>query len=65
MNYEKIYNQIIEKARAENRIKGTSVYYEKHYIVPKCLGGSNKKEKIKNVTYVSRIPWNKGKKFSN
>lgn len=38
MNYEKIYNQIIEKARAENRIKGT---------------------------YVSRIPWNKGKEFSN
>jgi len=50
MNYEKIYNQIIEKARTENRIKGTSVYYEKHHIVPKCLGGSNKKENLVLLT---------------
>lgn len=39
MNYFKIYNGIIEKAKAENRVKGKGVYYEAHHILPKCLGG--------------------------
>jgi len=40
MNYEKIYNQIIQKANSEDRkkIKG-GVYYEAHHIIPKCMGG--------------------------
>ena len=37
MNYEKIYNQIIQKAK--NRI--TDEYTEKHHIIPKCMGGGN------------------------
>lgn len=43
MNYVKIYNQIVDKARKENRSKSNS-YYENHHILPKCLGGSNKKD---------------------
>ncbi|MFZ4598934.1 MAG: HNH endonuclease signature motif containing protein [Terrimicrobiaceae bacterium] len=44
MNYQKIYDQIIEKARKQNREKGKGVYYESHHIIPKCLGGSNRKD---------------------
>ena len=39
MNYQRIYDQIIERARRESRGKGEGVYYEAHHIVPKCLGG--------------------------
>lgn len=42
MNYEKIYNAIVAKAKSEDRkkIKG-GIYYESHHIIPKCMGGSN------------------------
>jgi hypothetical protein len=46
MNYQKIYNQIIE--RAKNRVLGG--YKEKHHILPKCLGGDNKKENLIELT---------------
>lgn len=39
MNYQKIYNQIIDRARKENREKGVGIYYEAHHTIPKCLGG--------------------------
>jgi hypothetical protein len=42
MNYIKIYNQIVEKAKSENRVKGGDTYYEAHHITPKCLGGEGK-----------------------
>lgn len=40
MNYEKIYNDIISKAKSEDRkkVKG-GVYYEAHHIIPRCMGG--------------------------
>ena len=46
MNHQKIYNDIIDRSKSLNRIKvlksNTSyVYYERHHILPKCLGGSN------------------------
>jgi hypothetical protein len=37
MNYLKIYNNLIEKSK--NRI--LEKYYEKHHIIPKCIGGDN------------------------
>jgi hypothetical protein len=42
MNYQKIYNQIIERAK-NRKLEG---YKEKHHIVPKCLGGLNNKENL-------------------
>jgi hypothetical protein len=37
MNYGKVYNQIIERAKSQIR----DGYLERHHIVPKCIGGSN------------------------
>lgn len=42
MNYKRIYDSIIDKARLENRTKKSGVYYEAHHIIPKCLGGTGK-----------------------
>jgi hypothetical protein len=46
MDYQKIYNQIIE--RAQNR--KLEDYKEKHHIIPKCLGGSNEEENLAELT---------------
>jgi hypothetical protein len=46
MNYLKIYNQIIERAK-NRQLEG---YKEKHHILPKCLGGSNDKENLVELT---------------
>ena len=46
MNYKKIYDNIVDRARSEDRKKGNGVYYEKHHITPKCLGGSDSKENL-------------------
>ena len=46
MNYEKIYNQIVE--RAKNRV--LDCYTESHHIVPRCMGGSDEKENLVNLT---------------
>ncbi len=47
MDYKNIYYNIIENAKKEtiagNRDDG---YYEKHHIIPKSLGGTNKKENL-------------------
>ena len=39
MNYQKIYNQLIEKA--QNRILPWNKYKEVHHILPRSMGGSN------------------------
>jgi hypothetical protein len=46
MNYQNIYNQIIERAK-DRKLKG---YKEKHHIIPKCLGGNNTKENLVELT---------------
>ncbi len=46
MNYQKIYQNIINN-RQQNLPSG---YTEKHHIVPKCLGGTNKKENLVKLT---------------
>ena len=48
MNYTNIYNSLIEKGKSLNHVSG--VYYEKHHIVPKCIGGNNTKENLVNLT---------------
>ena len=44
MDYQRIYNQIIDRAKLLNRKKYKGEYFEEHHITPTCLGGSNKKE---------------------
>lgn len=47
MNYKKIYDNLVIKARSEGRVKiKGGIYYEKHHIIPKCMGGSNRKENM-------------------
>jgi hypothetical protein len=46
MNYEKIYNQIIE--RGKNR--SVDGYTEKHHIIPKCMNGTNNSDNIVKLT---------------
>jgi hypothetical protein len=55
MNYIKIYNDIIEKAKSQNRkrLKKTSdeyIYYENHHILPKCLNGDDSKNNLVLLT---------------
>src|ERR1035437_5439631 len=45
MNYHKIYNQLIESRTLLNRNRQNGIF-EKHHIIPKCLGGSDKKENL-------------------
>jgi hypothetical protein len=47
MDYVKVYNQIIERARNRD-LKG---YSEKHHIIPRCLGGLDVKENLVRLTY--------------
>lgn len=42
MNYKKIYDDLIAKAKSENRIKSSLNYYEAHHIIPRCLGGEGR-----------------------
>lgn len=46
MDYQRIYNQIIERAKTR-QLEG---YKEKHHIIPKCLGGSNNKDNLVELT---------------
>lgn len=48
MDYQKIYNNLITKR--QNEILPKEIYGEKHHIIPKCLGGSNKKENLVRLT---------------
>jgi len=46
MNCKRIHDFIIERAKSR-QIEG---YTETHHIVPRCLGGSNKKDNLVNLT---------------
>lgn len=46
MNYKKIYDQLIN--RAKNR--KTKGYSEKHHIIPRCVGGDNSEENLVRLT---------------
>jgi len=46
MNYQRIYDQIIDRAGKGERGKGQGTYYESHHIVPRCMGGSGKKSNL-------------------
>jgi hypothetical protein len=46
MNYQRIHDAIIDRARSR-KLEG---YYERHHIIPKCLGGSNDKSNLVELT---------------
>jgi hypothetical protein len=48
MDYKKIYDNLMAKARSEKRVKGEGVYYEAHHIIPKCMGGQGKESQWKH-----------------
>lgn len=70
MNYEEHYNRLISRAK-DRKLDG---YVEKHHIIPKCMGGNNKRENIVKLTaeehYVAHqllakiYPENRGLKYA-
>lgn len=51
MNYLSIYNLIVSDAKSEGRRKRKHtdpryIYYERHHIIPKCLGGTNDSQNL-------------------
>ena len=46
MNYEQVYNQIVERGK-QRILEG---YGENHHIVPKCLGGADTQDNIVRLT---------------
>ena len=49
MNYQKIYDDLMETRRTKNL--DTKEYCEKHHIIPRCLGGTNSNENLIMLTY--------------
>lgn len=48
MNYQKIYNAIIEKAKGRLDLEE---YFEKHHIIPKSLGGTDEETNLVKLTF--------------
>lgn len=46
VNYQKIYDNLIQKAKTRN-LEG---YFENHHILPKCLGGNNQSQNLVKLT---------------
>jgi hypothetical protein len=51
MNYQKLYDQIIQNAIKQNRVKNNFEYYESHHILPRCLGGIDNTENKVFLTF--------------
>ena len=50
MNYEKLYNEIIENAIQLDRKKNQGIYLEEHHILPRCKEGTNDKNNLVMLT---------------
>jgi hypothetical protein len=50
MDYQKIYDSIINRAILNNRKKCDDVYYERHHIIPRCMGGVDKSSNLVLLT---------------
>ena len=51
MNYQRIYDEIIERAKSRGLNKKLlDGYFERHHIIPKCLGGTNSKDNLVLLT---------------
>lgn len=52
----KTYDSLIEKSKKRGLNKKKLIgYYEKHHIIPKCKGGTNKKDNLVLLTYREHI----------
>lgn len=40
MNYKRVHDNIIKRAREQKRSKDQGIYYEAHHIIPRCIGGT-------------------------
>lgn len=49
MDYKKVYDSLCERGRT--RPLSPDVYYETHHIIPKCMGGTDKKDNLTTLTY--------------
>lgn len=47
MNYQRIYDQLIDRARNREFING---YVERHHIIPTCIGGTDEVSNLVNLT---------------
>jgi hypothetical protein len=47
MNYQRVYDQIIERARKRELVG----YYETHHVIPRALGGSDDPGNLVDLTY--------------
>jgi hypothetical protein len=56
MNYKKIYDDLCQKAKQQNRQRRAGVYYEVHHIVPVCLGGKGRKTNTNHPNLVLLTP---------
>jgi len=53
MDYNRIYNNLVTRAAGRVKSKSSSpsyVYYEKHHIVPMCVGGENNRKNLVLLT---------------
>lgn len=50
MNYTKLYDNLINTAIRDNRVKSDTDYYELHHIIPRCLNGSDLNENLVLLT---------------
>lgn len=48
MNYERIYNELIEHRKVLPKLE--TEYYERHHIIPKCVGGNDDEENLIYLT---------------
>jgi len=46
MNYQKIYDQLIDRAKTR-KLEG---YKERHHVIPRCIGGTNDSENLVDLT---------------
>lgn len=53
MDYARIYNALIKRSIGRTKLAKTDinyVYYERHHIIPKCLGGNDAKDNLVYLT---------------
>jgi hypothetical protein len=56
MDYRKIYNDLMVKAKGEYRTKSSNTYYEAHHIKPKSFGGEGDCRNTKHPNIVLLTP---------